>query len=110
MNYKKVFQLAQDKGCKIIYSDSVLENTRAKEDEDRLVLFNLVWIQKWLRDEYKIDIDIDREGAIQTPTQGYKVTVYSIKRVLFHWETGGVIHSYEEALLQGIKAALELIP
>jgi hypothetical protein len=100
--YFDLLKLAERKGYKAKFKwTHVTEKIQISMHES--YMFNeMCWMQKWLRDEKGIDIDIDRDGAIHTPTKGYKVTVYSLPQVLFHWHTGDVHRTYEEALLTGL--------
>lgn len=62
--------------------------------------------QKWLRNVHRIDMNVDLDDDTDSP---YTVEVYRDKEcVMPHWELG-FFTSYEAALAEGIKVALELI-
>lgn len=78
-------------------------------EEDAVTAPSLSLLQKWLRETHNIDIIVDTHGILHKKPEGYKVTVYSIKTVLFSWKTGGTHKSYEQALEAGLLTALEYI-
>lgn len=59
--------------------------------------------QKWLREEKKIEVLVLSKGMIGAP---YDVQVYTEDYVI---QEGIEYNSYEEALLEGIKEAVEIL-
>ena len=127
-DYKTVFQLAQDKGYKIIHKR--VFSTHYSEDEIMLnVLLELTLIQKWLRDEHKIvatsfPIAKDRYGFsidfIEAMSDEYSNDAdFCVDQILHNDKKNysfpdidtmkGNKWNYESALLEGIAAALLLI-
>lgn len=114
-------KLAKDKGFDWEVRDSYSLNPKSNNhliDEDYLEDWNSVGavsapslslLQKWLREVHNIDIEVSIYGILHKKPEGYKVTVYSIKTVLFSWKTGGIHKSYEDALEAGLLTALEYI-
>lgn len=109
MDYKTLFQLAQDKG----YQYQFVHPLFTKEHEKTNFLFlELTLIQKWLRDEHKMK-------AIALP-YSLPAAALEISEVTWIWMIHRVKSStatevkyfdtYEEALLNGINEALKLIP
>ena len=120
MNYKEVFQLAQDKGYRNYLSDIFAEQYTAgtrnegysdleieaevKEVEN---LLELTLIQKWLRGEHKIGVHLD----LQFNGYGYCWLLYDLSLKQDRTITFSKIYfnTYEQALLEGITEALKLI-
>jgi hypothetical protein len=132
--YKEVFQLAQDKGynpikktpftlrCCIDWMDIEVSAGRINadhlpkahdtaklilEEKEELRLLELTLIQKWLRDEHRINIIVRYSPQI---AQQWFTTIisecYSNKPKLKDiWN----FTTYEQALLEGINEALKLI-
>lgn len=108
MTYKKVFQLAQDKGYKFNGVDVMTILLRLKiislKQRKRETYLYLCEIQKWLRDEHEIRL---KEG--QPAAENKTIfTLYKKHHKLTSITASG--NTYEEALLQGIAEALNLLP
>lgn len=105
ITYKEVFQLAQDKGYKMSSFHKLLYNNPKSE-----IVLNLCNnadlhnIQKWLRDEHKIFVQIE----LVTPYD-LKLSVYGEGMVLHYATLKFSVEQYEHALLEGINEALNLI-
>jgi hypothetical protein len=130
MTYKEVFQLAQEKGCPLlrckhcqsIELNSLKDNyctscfpyeqtptTKWAVSDINLMILTL--IQKWLRDEHKINVQpsyiFHREDEGLPPynvgkiPNSYTSFIATGEKLYFN--------TYEEALLQGINEALKLI-
>lgn len=70
---------------------------------DSIVTVLLYEAQKWLREEKKIEVLVLSKGMIGAP---YDVQVYTEDYVI---QEGIEYNSYEEALLEGIKEAVEIL-
>lgn len=106
MTYKEVFQLAQDKGYKCRMNWQIVKQGMTHQifPVDELVIFELTLIQKWLRDEKEIDIEVSNQYTSPVLGKWYFAKVlYMDRRVLMNKRT------YEDALLDGITEALNLI-
>ena len=119
MNYKEVFQLAQDKGYEMAFLNRLSEYEKdTKRFEIALsetVLLELTLIQKWLRDEHKLQMMIITSGT-KDNLQYVAIMQYCYlpdtemadelrkvgKRIPYST-------TYEQALLEGINEALKLI-
>jgi hypothetical protein len=111
--YKEVFQLAQDKGYKRWFED----NYGPYGPHDFL---ELTLIQKWLRDEHKLHIQISVVPASENfPNGRWGWIIYNMNKIedlgkgieLYekHRNCDAII-SHEQALLEGIAEALKLLP
>lgn len=61
-------------------------------------------LQKWLRDEHKIDINIDRGGK-----EGHYIVFIHRYGYIYEGDGPKLFSSYEEALEEGLKQALLLL-
>lgn len=66
-------------------------------------------LQKWLREKHNIDVEIHREGPIQSQRDGFSLWIMSLYETIFPWKLGGIHNTYEEALEKGLQEALKLI-
>jgi hypothetical protein len=106
--YQEVFQLAKKKGYKCMFRTYV----RAE-----FILLELTLIQKWLRDEHNIVIDIDSYDVsddverVKDEMWHYSVSVTSPQSRATHndFVKEGYV-TYEDGLLEGIYEALKLLP
>jgi hypothetical protein len=118
MNYKEVFQLAQDKGC-YTYSTTLNKNgsNNASLDEELQEIessyvgntkelvqqMRIMIIQKWLREQHHIDLAIRLD---------YEAGKYFYDLDAPNWSpiiSDELSDTYEQALLEGIAEALKLI-
>lgn len=102
--YKEVFQLAQEKGFELQFTNvDTFEQYFAAPEEWELL--ELTLIQKWLRDEKKIAVIVD------LPSNGYYWILHDLSleqdRMISYQK--GYSASYEQALLEGINEALKLL-
>jgi hypothetical protein len=105
-SYQEVFQLAQDKGFTGLDKwEIILMKWKTTWIHNDVILLHATLIQKWLRDEHKIDV------LIQRPTfadpMWYEWLIITEDGLVTDEEDSYV--SYEEALLAGIEEALKLI-
>jgi hypothetical protein len=115
-NYNEVFQLAQDKGYKQEFSVELInEDVFMYHNPEMLRFIDLCLIQKWLRDEHKIHIDVSFYGnkwyADLESLKQKKRTDGTIRKHTSNLksdETDGS-NVYEDALLNGISEALKII-
>lgn len=116
-NYKEVFQLAQDKGFIRPYNFHNYAVTGSKDYTIADSAISLLWltlIQRWLRDEHKIFVNVFPYDA-----EDFAKAVYGVNIINIEWGMYKECHvekmlrtyppSYEEALLNGINEALKLI-
>lgn len=105
MNYKEVFQLAQEKGYKRRYNYTNYNPPNAEYStwDENTQLLELTLIQKWLRDEKKILVEplFNLENC-----NSFLCVVYQNNRGK---ELDDTFATYEQALLEGIAEALKLI-
>lgn len=128
-NYKTVFQLAQDKGmrflkckhcgnielnclkdnlCTSCFTYAETPTTQWANGVDTNLLI-LTLIQKWLRDEHKISVEVNStlDSLIAgSPEYHFGASKWGRNR---KYKGSGHHTSYESALLEGIRAALDLI-
>ena len=102
-NPKGMLRKAKDNAL----SPEVLNNRYLDEIADGVCSAVPLWqAQKWLRDVYKVDMNINLDDDTDKP---YTAEIYKNKEcVVGHWELG-FFSSYESALSAGIATALELI-
>jgi hypothetical protein len=104
MNYKEVFQLAQDKGylpCERFLNGNGFRSPEFETEEVQLL--ELTLIQKWLREQHHIDLAIRLD---------YEAGKYFYDLDAPNWEpiiSDELSDTYEQALLEGIAEALKLI-
>lgn len=101
MNYKEIFQLAQDKG----YTSEITWLSFPTLEMYHLV--ELTLIQKWLRDKHKIIVDVSFDKGIGNTAPTFYCRIYKGTR-----DTAKDVPdaaAYEQALLEGIAEALKLI-
>lgn len=113
-DYKTVFQLAQDKGYDISPFHSYL-NLALSEVKQELIVLTL--IQKWLRDEHHLHVELEfRSSAGIYFFEVIKTNTYTKHSP--HYKGGNILYqhreyknglSYEAALLEGINEALKLL-
>lgn len=114
MTYNELFKLAQEKGYdkSIILFATGRESVTYDYNESEIDgLLSLALLQKWLRDEHRVDVNIP-------------ISFYDEKITWYNWKIDGFIidrttssageklygfDSYEQALLEGINEALKLI-
>lgn len=117
-DYKTVFQLAQDKGYPIykhFYPAIMVLEDKPERDEhlQRTIYYELCAIQKWLRDEHKIIIELQ----FSPQNSMFYAKIYNTNRPFAYmmdmqtFSDGFVngFNSCESALLSGIHEALKLI-
>lgn len=92
MDYKTVFQLAQSKGFVMPYD-------KGQKDFDFIIS---LYLQKWLRDTHKIHVSLPHGNSEK---YGWRVYEKKYHRSIEQSKR----FSYEEALLEGITQALQLI-
>lgn len=104
-NYKEVFQLAQDKGYMLRQESTdngtILYNTEIEK------YIELTLIQKWLRDEKGIDIEVKNQYTDPFQGKWYYATIFIVRSRTTPPTTQDT--TYEQALLQGINEALKLL-
>lgn len=112
-DYKTVFQLAQNKGYKFNKVDVRTILLRLKllstKQRKREIYLYLCEIQKWLRDEHKISIEVNStlDSLINgNPEYHFGASKWGNKK---NYKCGSNFPSYESALLEGIYEALKLI-
>lgn len=116
-DYKTVFQLAQNKGYDSILAmfaryggDAALPH---EITGNAMRLCELTLIQKWLRDEHGVDIEIHNQYTNAKEGKWYYPALFSQQ---LNYQFGRKVlstnqnTSYESALLNGINEALKLIP
>lgn len=102
----EVFQLASDKGYNLRYSLTDIDQYVAENDKVDYYLFELSLIQKWLRDEHKIDTNPITCWTLNQPGLWYFPNCSTNGENI---STGFQAMKYEQALLEGISEALKLI-
>ena len=112
MNYKEVFQLAQEKGYKVDV-DSLFLVHHSTEDGDTKLLLKLTLIQKWLRDEHEIIVvpNTFDKGWLEAGKWCYQFSIADkTDSDEDRWISAKEYPTWEEALLEGITGALKLLP
>lgn len=98
-NYKDVFQLADDKGF-----SSCIDDQRTPD------YLKLAEVQKWLRDEHKIFLEISQQQYYAPNKIVFSVNPAKLIAEQMRITTvSPKAETYEEALLNGINEALKLI-
>ena len=126
MNYKEVFQLAQEKGYKFYFEwDNPYKRTYKHLDDWKaidqeiitsnplLVLAELTLIQKWLRDEHEIIVvpNTFDKGWLEAGKWCYQFSIADkTDSDENRWISAKEYPTWEEALLEGITGALKLLP
>jgi hypothetical protein len=101
MDYKKVFELAENKGYPFFQVKKKM-NFKSYKDNPVWILFELTLIQKWLREEHNIAVEV---RWFEGYTAVYKrMDIQNMSR-----EELPRRQTYEEALLEGVEKALQLI-
>jgi hypothetical protein len=102
MDYKGIFNVAQQKGYKPFHSiNRLLSKPLIYE---KLLYMELCLIQKWFRDDLKIEIIISKHFETSYPEcWGYQINPIHGYRIFNECWT------YEEALIEGIYQGLKLI-
>lgn len=109
MNYKEVFQLAQEKGCPDwMHKQYDVSLYEYEMEHNNVLLLQLTLIQKWLRDEHNIQIIITASGKAEEMRYHFIAPV----AYLPNKARMDVIRkdSYEQTLLEGIGETLKLLP
>lgn len=109
-DYSTVFQLAKDKGFPVGQSQGYLGFGIYKNKPNR-ILMEFALIQKWLRDEHKIDIELG-VARYDEKTTYYQYRIDGLNLDKVYSSSARMLYgypSYEEALLNGIHEALKLI-
>lgn len=127
ITYKEVFQLAQDKGYRLrkartISNDGTIKiSDYAWGDEDEVKnhirfeeiledsLIELILIQRWLREKYKIDITITIRFAETYGVFIHKDRVVQREEIIIDVTYENHKHLYEYALLTGVQEGLKLL-
>lgn len=109
INYKDVFQLAQDKGYKL-HDNRPIPQALSEETKQKIILLELTLIQKWLRDEHKIFLEISQQQYYAPNKIVFSVNPAKLIAEQMRITTvSPKAETYEEALLNGINEALKLI-
>lgn len=107
MNYKKTFELAQEKGYKCKFNwPWIDEHGKSHWDLDYFFL-ECCWCQKWLRDEHDIHVVVNPGFGYPT----WYIWRISVRDASYNdLVPEDSTEVYEEALAEGIKEALKLLP
>ena len=110
MNYKEVFQLAQDKGYNPEYRVDLSPKEQMSQFADHYPsegrYIDLCLIQKWLRDEHKIEVEVGYTSSNEGTSYRYGYGTIGKMNWIFPRDFKS---TYEEALLNGIYEALKLL-
>jgi hypothetical protein len=105
MIYREVFRLAQNKGCPIWWNWPIMADIHP--EEHMLLTFSVMetaLILRWLREDKHIDV-FARRNVLEN---GKRVYYYVLAGHPGHGSGLQEYTTYEEAILEGIKDALNL--
>lgn len=97
---KELLEIAEEKGFDYspIKAETWLLATKNGETENYIIL---CLVQKWLREEYGIHVEVIKEGV-----SSYKFEVWDDEGMDFQYR--GYDKTYEEALKKGLEEGLKL--
>ena len=111
MTYKEIFQLAYNKQYNKwhFFPYYLIESGNANEDN---CFIELSFIQKWLRDEHRILVNVSFDSYVpDAPAYYAEIHSLSSKNMGEELLSGFLYHKdYDKALAEGIHEALKLLP